>query len=53
MTRGWVLIWQYYREIICNAMSLACGFLGNFALLLNFTRRVRYIIALPLTIVAW
>ena len=42
-----------YREIIFNAISLACGFFGNFALLLNFTRRVRYIVALPLTIIAW
>jgi len=36
-----------------NAISLACGFFGNFCLLLNFTRRVRYIIALPMTIIAW
>jgi hypothetical protein len=41
------------REVILNAISLACGFFGNFCLLLNFTRRVRYIVALPLTIIAW
>ena len=36
-----------------NATSLALGFMGNFFLLCNFTRRIRYIIALPLTIVFW
>ena len=36
-----------------NAISLVCGFLGNFFLLFNFTRAVRYIIALPTTIVLW
>ena len=36
-----------------NGASLACGFAGNFFLLLNFTRRVRYIVALPVTIVLW
>lgn len=36
-----------------NAASLACGVAGNIFLLLNFTRRVRYIIALPLTIIFW
>ncbi|CAK7208518.1 Potassium channel [Sporothrix bragantina] len=40
-------------EIILNALSLACGFTGNFFLLLNFTGRVRYIVALPLSIVFW
>lgn len=34
-------------------MSLVCGFLGNFFLLLNFTSRVRYIVALPLSIIFW
>ena len=29
------------------------GFVGNFALLLNFTRRIRYIVALPVTIFCW
>src|SRR5450756_1248889 len=43
----------YDREVILNAISLACGFFGNFALLLNFTKRVRYIVALPLTIISW
>lgn len=40
-------------EIIFNAISLAAGFFGNFALLVNFTRRIRYIIALPVTIISW
>ncbi|KAM3077174.1 Potassium channel [Clarireedia jacksonii] len=40
-------------QIILNAVSLACGFTGNFFLLLNFTRRVRYIVALPLSIIFW
>lgn len=34
-----------------NACSLACGFLGNIFLLFNFTRRIRYIVALPATII--
>lgn len=42
-----------HREIILNALSLACGFTGNFFLLLNFTGRVRYIVALPLSIIFW
>jgi potassium channel subfamily K, other eukaryote len=40
-------------EIVLNAISLALGFFGNFCLLLNFTRRVRYIVALPATIISW
>ncbi|CZR62243.1 related to potassium channel [Phialocephala subalpina] len=40
-------------EVILNAISLACGFFGNFCLLLNFTRRIRYIVALPATIISW
>lgn len=40
-------------EIILNAFSLGFGFFGNFCLLLNFTKRVRYIAALPATIIAW
>ncbi|KAA8571916.1 hypothetical protein EYC84_001865 [Monilinia fructicola] len=40
-------------ETILNAISLGCGFAGNFFLLLNFMRRVRYIVALPLTIILW
>ncbi len=39
--------------IALNAASLVCGFAGNIFLLFNFTRRVRYIIALPTTIVLW
>jgi potassium channel subfamily K len=34
-----------------NVASLTCGFLGNIFLLFNFTRRIRYIIALPATII--
>lgn len=53
------LRWKYIciddlaREIILNAISLAMGFVGNLSLLVNFTRRIRYIIALPMTIIAW
>ncbi|KAI9885735.1 MAG: hypothetical protein M1823_002456 [Watsoniomyces obsoletus] len=39
--------------IALNIASLVCGCIGNFALLLNFTRRVSYIIALPTTIIMW
>lgn len=39
--------------IVLNAISLACGFAGNLALLFNFTKRIRYIIALPMSIIAW
>ncbi|KIV83330.1 hypothetical protein PV11_05364 [Exophiala sideris] len=34
-----------------NIASLVCGFVGNLFLLFNFTKRVRYIVALPCTIV--
>jgi potassium channel subfamily K len=34
-----------------NVASLVCGFVGNLFLLFNFTKRVRYIVALPATIV--
>lgn len=34
-----------------NIASLVCGFVGNLFLLFNFTQRVRYIVALPATIV--
>ncbi|KAK1752066.1 hypothetical protein QBC47DRAFT_363663 [Echria macrotheca] len=40
-------------ELIFNALSLACGFAGNLLLLLHFTSRVRYIIALPVAILCW
>ncbi|EXJ82611.1 hypothetical protein A1O3_06424 [Capronia epimyces CBS 606.96] len=33
-----------------NIASLVCGFVGNLFLLFNFTKRVRYIVALPTTI---
>ena len=36
-----------------NAISLACGFIGNLFLLANFTNRIRYIIALPASIILW
>ncbi|KAE8393403.1 hypothetical protein BDV23DRAFT_149607 [Aspergillus alliaceus] len=36
-----------------NATSLAFGVLGNLFLLFNFTRTVRYIIALPASIILW
>ncbi|RMD41749.1 hypothetical protein DV735_g3366, partial [Chaetothyriales sp. CBS 134920] len=34
-----------------NIASLVCGFVGNLFLLFNFTRRLRYIVALPATII--
>ncbi|KAH0014432.1 voltage-gated potassium channel, partial [Aureobasidium melanogenum] len=36
-----------------NIFSLALGFAGNIFLLFNFTNRIRYIIALPCTIILW
>lgn len=36
-----------------NLASLILGFIGNLFLLLNFTQRVRYLIALPVTIILW
>jgi potassium channel subfamily K len=36
-----------------NLASLIIGFVGNLFLLLNFTQRLRYLIALPLTIILW
>ena len=39
--------------IALNAASLVCGFVGNIFLLFNFTRRIRYIVALPMTIILW
>lgn len=36
-----------------NVVSLVVGFIGNFFLLCNFTNRIRYIIALPVTIIMW
>ncbi|KAI9789165.1 MAG: Potassium channel [Peltula sp. TS41687] len=39
--------------IALNVASLVCGFVGNFSLLLNFTRGLPYIIALPITIILW
>jgi potassium channel subfamily K, other eukaryote len=37
--------------IALNTASLVCGFVGNLFLLFNFTKRVRYIVALPTTII--
>ena len=36
-----------------NVVSLVVGLVGNFFLLCNFTKRIRYIVALPVTIVCW
>lgn len=36
-----------------NVASLAAGYVGNFFLFCNFTNRVRYLVALPATIVLW
>lgn len=36
-----------------NIVSLVVGFIGNFFLLCNFTNRIRYTIALPVTIACW
>jgi len=41
--------WCYWL----NVGSLVCGFVGNIFLLANFTGRIRYIVALPVTIVLW
>ncbi|KAL5408964.1 hypothetical protein PMIN03_006225 [Paraphaeosphaeria minitans] len=41
--------WCYYF----NVGSLICGFLGNVFLLFNFTQTIRYIVALPATILLW
>ncbi|KAF3048409.1 Potassium channel [Didymella heteroderae] len=41
--------WCYWL----NVVSLICGFLGNIFLLFNFTQKIRYIIALPATIILW
>ena len=36
-----------------NAASLVTGYVGNFFLFCNFTQRVPYLIALPMTIILW
>lgn len=41
--------WCYWL----NVVSLIVGFIGNFFLLCNFTNRIRYIVALPVTIACW
>ncbi|KAF4765149.1 hypothetical protein HAV15_003242 [Penicillium sp. str.  len=40
-------------DTVLNAVSLVCGIVGNAFLLFNFTQIVRYIIALPVTIILW
>lgn len=40
-------------EINANILSLICGFAGNFFLLLNFTGKVRYVVAVPAAVGAW
>ncbi|KAJ5111411.1 ion channel [Penicillium argentinense] len=40
-------------SVALNATSLACGVIGNIFLLCNFTQAVRYIVALPVSIVLW
>jgi potassium channel subfamily K len=49
---GHILMYAF-RCYWINVASLICGFLGNLFLLLNFTQRIRYIIALPATIIFW
>ncbi|EMC96426.1 hypothetical protein BAUCODRAFT_24205 [Baudoinia panamericana UAMH 10762] len=48
---------QTYRDprwcFNLNVVSLVAGFVGNIFLLFNFTNRIRYIIALPVTIIMW
>lgn len=41
--------WCYW----INVASLVNGFVGNIFLLFNFTNRIRYIVALPMTILNW
>lgn len=41
--------WCYWL----NVVSLIMGFVGNLFLLFNFTHRIRYLIALPVTIISW
>ena len=48
-----LLIADIARCIALNATSLVLGVIGNVFLLFNFTQRIRYIIALPMTIILW
>lgn len=48
-----VLADQVDRVLALNSVSLVCGVVGNIFLLFNFTQSVRYIIALPVTIITW
>lgn len=36
-----------------NVASLVAGYAGNFFLFCNFTQRIRYLVALPATIILW
>ncbi|EPS41461.1 hypothetical protein H072_4595 [Dactylellina haptotyla CBS 200.50] len=36
-----------------NAASLVFGFVGNFFLMCNYSRRIRYAVAMPFTIICW
>ncbi|KAF3234791.1 Potassium channel, partial [Orbilia oligospora] len=36
-----------------NAASLVFGFIGNFFLMCNYSRRIRYAVAMPFTIICW
>ncbi|KAK0932713.1 Potassium channel [Friedmanniomyces endolithicus] len=52
LAMGW--FWIEHIGILDIALTiLQYGFVGNFFLLCNFTNRIRYIIALPVTIVMW
>ncbi|KAF3917873.1 hypothetical protein ABW20_dc0107279 [Dactylellina cionopaga] len=39
--------------IYINAASLVFGFIGNFFLMCNYSRRIRYVVAMPFTIICW
>lgn len=53
MDMGYVYGAKDDRCVALNAISLVCGLAGNVFLLFNFTRVVRYIVALPVSIVCW
>ena len=53
MDIGYVFGTKDDRCVALNAISLVCGLAGNVFLLFNFTRVVRYIVALPVSIVCW
>lgn len=47
------LIFNFCRAIGINAASLVFGFVGNFFLMCNYSRRIRYAVAMPFTIICW